>query len=227
MAEPPVGDEDRRPEGHAAPNSAVKATPGGDDNPGMDGLQPSEATVWRGALDQLLADMPGALVAAIGEDGIFVPLPASLGLGESTVLPGRSAMDFVRPGDWERIIAAGTRPTPPGRPGPSCGSRGPRTRRSTSTTSTSAASMASSLGSSSGPARREALAHGIELDDAPPRLARVRKNELAEFVAVDDATQQILGWSAEEMIGRRSLELIHPDDQELAIRSWMVMLAAR
>ena len=53
------------------------------------------------------------------------------------------------------------------------------------------------------------------------------KNDVAAFVEVDDAFLQILGWSAEDLIGHRSLEFIHPDDEELAIRSWMAMLAAR
>jgi len=227
MAEPPAGDEDRRTEGCAAPNPAVKATPGGDDNTGMDGLQPSEAIVWRGALDRLLADTPGALVAAIGEDGIFVPLPASLGLGEWTVLPGRSAMDFVRPGDWERIIAAWDQAHAAGSARTVVRLEGAANQEVDLYYFDERREHGVFVGVVVGPGAQEALAHGVELDDAPPRLARVRKNELAEFVAVDDATQQILGWSAEEMIGRRSLELIHPDDEELAIRSWMVMLAAR
>jgi diguanylate cyclase (GGDEF)-like protein/PAS domain S-box-containing protein len=58
----------------------------------------------------------------------------------------------------------------------------------------------------------------------PPRIARVRKNELAVFLEVDHATTKILGWSAAEMDGRRSLEFVHPDDQGRAIDSWMQML---
>ncbi|HLH13802.1 MAG TPA: sensor domain-containing diguanylate cyclase, partial [Solirubrobacteraceae bacterium] len=40
------------------------------------------------------------------------------------------------------------------------------------------------------------------------------------------ALTQILGWSAAEMIGRRSIEFIHPDDHALAIDNWMEMLSA-
>ena len=56
-------------------------------------------------------------------------------------------------------------------------------------------------------------------------MARALKNDAAIFLEVDDATLQILGWAAEDLIGHRSLEFIHPDDEELAIRSWMAMLA--
>jgi len=57
------------------------------------------------------------------------------------------------------------------------------------------------------------------------RVAHMRKNSVSEFLEIDDATTEILGWSAEEMVGRRSLEFIHPDDQEPAIEAWIEMLA--
>ncbi|MGA2307783.1 MAG: diguanylate cyclase [Acidimicrobiales bacterium] len=60
----------------------------------------------------------------------------------------------------------------------------------------------------------------------PARLARVRKSDVAAFLEIDEATSQLLGWSAEEMVGRRSFEFIHPDDQELAVENWMQMLAS-
>ena len=56
-------------------------------------------------------------------------------------------------------------------------------------------------------------------------MARVRKNEVAVFLQVDEATTKILGWTAEEMVGLRSLDFIHPEDQNLAIQSWMGMLS--
>jgi diguanylate cyclase (GGDEF)-like protein/PAS domain S-box-containing protein len=58
-------------------------------------------------------------------------------------------------------------------------------------------------------------------------VARALKNDLAIFLEVDEATLQILGWSAADLIGHRSLEFIHPDDEQLAIKSWMAMLAGR
>jgi diguanylate cyclase (GGDEF)-like protein/PAS domain S-box-containing protein len=40
---------------------------------------------------------------------------------------------------------------------------------------------------------------------------------------IDQATTELLGWSAEELIGRRTVELVHPDDAERAIDGWMAM----
>lgn len=58
----------------------------------------------------------------------------------------------------------------------------------------------------------------------PPRFARARKDIGAVFVDVDPALSEILGWSAEELIGRRTTEFVHPDDREAAIANWMQML---
>jgi diguanylate cyclase (GGDEF)-like protein/PAS domain S-box-containing protein len=70
-----------------------------------------------------------------------------------------------------------------------------------------------------------ALREPVPVSGLPPRIARVRKNELAVLVDIDAATTQILGWTRESVIGRRSLEFVHPDDHERAIQSWLQMLA--
>jgi diguanylate cyclase (GGDEF)-like protein/PAS domain S-box-containing protein len=56
------------------------------------------------------------------------------------------------------------------------------------------------------------------------RLARVYKSRTAEILGVDRAITDILGWASDDMVGKRSLEFIHPDDQGLAIESWAVLV---
>jgi diguanylate cyclase (GGDEF)-like protein/PAS domain S-box-containing protein len=56
-----------------------------------------------------------------------------------------------------------------------------------------------------------------------PRTTVVRKDEVGVIVAVDEAATAILGWQADEMVGHRSLEFIHPDDQDRAVANWMDM----
>ena len=63
------------------------------------------------------------------------------------------------------------------------------------------------------------------LPPLPARLARAHKNGAAVFTAVDPALCEILGWPADELIGRRSLEIVHPDDHDMAIANWVEMLA--
>jgi diguanylate cyclase (GGDEF)-like protein/PAS domain S-box-containing protein len=59
-----------------------------------------------------------------------------------------------------------------------------------------------------------------------PRLFRQRKNDIAVFIDVDDAVTDILGWDPSEMVGRASLDFIHPEDQTRAIEHWMEMLGS-
>ncbi len=59
---------------------------------------------------------------------------------------------------------------------------------------------------------------------AHPKLANVHKDGQAKIIAIDEGTTSMLGWTADEMIGRRSLEFVHPEDHELAINNWMEML---
>jgi diguanylate cyclase (GGDEF)-like protein/PAS domain S-box-containing protein len=64
-----------------------------------------------------------------------------------------------------------------------------------------------------------------ELPDLTPRFARVRKDELAILLETDDSFTKILGWAAEEVVGKRTLDLVHPEDQELALANWVDLLA--
>ena len=59
---------------------------------------------------------------------------------------------------------------------------------------------------------------------APPRYARVSKDVNSALVSVDAALPQILGWTREELMGRRVLDLIHPEDRNEGIATWMEML---
>lgn len=58
-----------------------------------------------------------------------------------------------------------------------------------------------------------------------PRLATIRKDERGFVTDVGGGIAEILGWAPEEMVGRRSLDFIHPDDHALAIDNWIEMLA--
>lgn len=58
-----------------------------------------------------------------------------------------------------------------------------------------------------------------------PRLCTMWRDELSVIRDIDDATTKILGWSRKELIGTRTLDLVHPDDRALAIVHWMGLLA--
>ncbi|MGA2037568.1 MAG: PAS domain-containing protein, partial [Acidimicrobiales bacterium] len=71
---------------------------------------------------------------------------------------------------------------------------------------------------------RATIAHATPAHS--PRFARVRKDGLAALLEIDEAFTQILGWKPEEIIGLRPLDIIHADDQTLAVDNWMDMLAS-
>ncbi len=58
-----------------------------------------------------------------------------------------------------------------------------------------------------------------------PKTSVIRKDQTAFITRVDEAASAILGWTREELVGRRTLEIIHPDDEERAIANWLDMLS--
>ncbi|MCP3989516.1 MAG: EAL domain-containing protein [Actinomycetia bacterium] len=58
-----------------------------------------------------------------------------------------------------------------------------------------------------------------------PRRLVYHRDATATFLWVDEATEQVLGWTADELLGRQALDFIHADDAERAIESWLAMVA--
>jgi diguanylate cyclase (GGDEF)-like protein/PAS domain S-box-containing protein len=54
-------------------------------------------------------------------------------------------------------------------------------------------------------------------------VARVVRDSVAVFTEVDDATTELLGWTAEELLGCRTTDIVHPDDTERAIEGWLAL----
>jgi diguanylate cyclase (GGDEF)-like protein/PAS domain S-box-containing protein len=57
-----------------------------------------------------------------------------------------------------------------------------------------------------------------------PRLVTMLKSPVSVVTEVGPEIAPLLGWDPDELIGQRTLELVHPDDQQRAIASWMDML---
>jgi diguanylate cyclase (GGDEF)-like protein/PAS domain S-box-containing protein len=187
------------------------------------------------ALTTLLASRRQTVVAATAEDGFRVELPASLDVAGHQALPVPAAratiLDVVVPADRIAVVATWE-----------------RARR--------AGMAACAVHAASDPRRRLSLSivdvrhsHGVyvavlsEDADAPaeggellaaalvvsvrPRTATMRKGMTAIITAVDDHAVGMLGWTPDQMVGLRSTEFIHPDDQERAIAGWLSLLSHR
>jgi len=187
------------------------------------------ATVLRALLDQHAA----AALCAIGPDGISVAMPDSVPTRGHPVVVARSPLDVVAPEDRIAVIEAWKciQTTPAqhssvtvrlaDEPGRTVDLHLLDVQRLHSVF------LAVILPKDDGADEGSFAFLSRERSPLPPRTARVRQNEVGLFLEVDEAISQILGWGGDELLGHLSLEIIHPDDHQLAIDNWMEMLAAR
>jgi len=180
------------------------------------------------ALDEVLAGLlrasPPGHVAAIDQNGLFVPLPPSLPLdGHPPIGTASSALDLVVPDDIQAVIRTWTSAR-------TSGAAHERVRLLAAPDTLVEIHFVDARHS-----------HGVYLGmvlGAPevsgtrtpaegalrPRYGTNRKDELGVFIECDDSYLQMLGRTAGDLVGRRGLEIIHPDDQTRAIANWMDQL---
>ena len=184
-----------------------------------------DADTLEAALGSLLEIYPEAPVAAHKLEGVIVEMPDSVPLLRNPVLEANSTLDLVMQDTilkgWERVVRKGA-------------SR--YTIQPLTDPNLRGMVYALDLRETHGviftltvfwtPDASDASGELPPLGELTPRFATMRKDETAVIVQIDEAVTEILGWSSEEMVGRRSLEFIHPDDQALAIENWMEMPAS-
>ena len=177
------------------------------------------------ACEALLLQHPTAPVGAIDDHGLYVPVPESIDVGTHAVVPGRSALDLVVPADRVIVIDAWERGRAHGAARASVRLRGSPDR--------SVVMQLFDLRERHGVlivviVGADRAAELVGLSDAPPiapRLAVQRKNDVAVITGIDAAFTQMLGWEDADIVGEGSLGMIHPEDQDRAIETWMEMLA--
>ena len=181
-------------------------------------------------LGSLLSCYPEAPVAALKQDGILVAVPASIPLLRNRALQARSGLDLVVQEDRVRLLATWDLVLSKGsgrclahlveRPDVTIVFYGLDLREAHGVVLVLFAPAPADAANGS----------AVRVPRAPkpaPRFATMHKDERSFIVEIDDALTQILGWSAEEMQGHRSIEFIHQDDHALAIDNWMEMLACQ
>ncbi len=178
------------------------------------------------ALRALLGQHPEALVAAIGNDGLFVPVPDDVPLTRHREVHARSALDVVAPVDRVAVIEAwdGARAD---------GAARVRVRLDTDVDRAVVLHFFDTrddygvfFGVIVADGGMDADVGLRPVTPVAPRVAKVHKNLTATILDVDDAATRMFGMAASDLAGQRSLDLIHPDDHERAIESWMQMLSA-
>jgi diguanylate cyclase (GGDEF)-like protein/PAS domain S-box-containing protein len=189
-----------------------------------------DAATRETTLHELLRSHRHAAFVALDDGAVRVPLPDDHQFAECHELPGgmaRTAIDFVRADDLMRVVGCWER-------------------------SRVAGWAQDRVGLSSQPGRECAITivdvrerYGVSIEvlvplfdvgaswpsapqawlptPRPVRTAVMRKNLSAVITGVDDRATSMLGWTAQELVGHRSLEFIHPADQERAIAQWLEM----
>ena len=185
-----------------------------------------DAETLENALTTLLTMYPEAPVAAHNQSGVMVPMPESVPLQQNPVLEARSGLDLIIRDElvmkgWERVNTEGASRYPI-RPVNHPDLVGmvyalDLTERHGVILVLSVFDAADQRG----PPRLP-----TDLPDLKPRFATLWKDQRGLIVKTDEALSEILGWSSEEMVGRRSLEFIHPEDHALAVDNWMEMLSS-
>lgn len=193
----------------------------------------TDAHVRDAALDALLSGHPEALVAALSPDGFRVVMPAQIGLPDHQVIPvpvDRATMiDLVASGDAMNVVAAWERAGRHGMAITTVHMRGTPEHPVTLTFIDARHRYGVWIGAftehdSATGLSGDALA-GPLMVPLRPRTATIWKSSRAIITGIDDRTTRMLGWTAEQMVGLRSTEFIHPDDHERAVANWMEMLS--
>src|SRR5207244_3167062 len=66
--------------------------------------------------------------------------------------------------------------------------------------------------------------NGMSAPDGAGLTVRMTRDTAGVITSVDPAIGEMLGWRPEQLIGRLSSRLIHPEDQATAIAAWIEMI---
>ena len=190
---------------------------------------PLEPETLDPTLGSTLRAHPDAVVLALDDGASRVPLPGIDRFATCRELPapGKTVMDFVVPQDrmvvtrcWERARAVGLG-TEQVRLS-DCSGRDHTLLIIDARARYGVWIEVLTLGAGVPPVAPSASSVRLP-PPSRPRTAVIHKNLSAVIVAIDDRAPALLGWMAEEMIGRRSLDFLHPDDHERAVGQWLEM----
>jgi diguanylate cyclase (GGDEF)-like protein/PAS domain S-box-containing protein len=199
--------------------------------PGVDGRDVPNATerlppsAIDTAFSRLLELNPDAPVAAIAPSGLFIPMPPEVPVHGRHILAGSSALDLVIHEDRTAVIETWEDASRQGAVHVHIHPLADREQTATLHFFDQTHRFGVYLGVLTG--YMGDLSNTQQEDGTvKPRYIAARKDPLAATLDIDEAVERILGWRPEEIVGRRSLEFIHPEDHERAIANWIDMLSA-
>ena len=175
------------------------------------------------ALRSLFRRNPAAIVAAIGDQGTLVPVPASVPDEGHEHFDGRLAMDLIVGEDHIAVIEAWTRaqhePVVTIQVHLLADRETPATIHMFDVRVEHGVHIIVMEGQN-----LDMIARSSDERAAIRRgAAHSKRDSAATFLEVDDRTIALLGWPADELIGKSTLDFVHPDDATQAIDTWMLM----
>jgi diguanylate cyclase (GGDEF)-like protein/PAS domain S-box-containing protein len=231
MESSPVGEEAAMEQvlGGAADGDAarVDSTTGDTPDREMKGVNRTREDEVNAVLAIMLAEHPEAIFYAIDGNGVIISMPDSVSLHGHDVVEGRrSALDMVVP-DYRRVvIETWEKARKTGVATAHVRLAADPERGVMLTFLDARAQHDVYIGIFSTSDQADLAVTRPDMPARAPRFTRVRKDGLALLLEVDEAFTQILGWMPEEVIGLRTLDLVHPDDETLAVDNWIDMLAS-
>src|SRR5690242_5138631 len=186
-------------------------------------------------LRSLLANHPEAAIAALGDDGFRIPLPGSVELDGHEALPvpedRATLIDLVLPDETMAVVVAWERARAAGAAICTARMRNDPNRFLAMTFLDMRHRYGVWLGVVTDPqsepggnADVTALAGSLAIP-LGPRTATMRKAWNGMCTGIDERLTRMLGWTADDMVGHRSLDFIHPDDHGRAVDGWMALLS--
>ena len=175
-------------------------------------------------LTSLLAQDPPAPVIAIAENSSIVPMPTSVPLRGHVVIEGlSSALELVVPDDFTDVIdcwqaawtvgAAHVLAHPATDPGLEM------VMHVVDATVAYGVYLCFVFGLPDVVQGQTQPGNGMR-----PRYGIMEKSDLSVVLSCDKSVQRMLGWDADELIGRRSLDFVHPEDRQRVIANWMDLM---
>jgi diguanylate cyclase (GGDEF)-like protein/PAS domain S-box-containing protein len=188
-----------------------------------------ELAVRDAMLKALLADDRGIAVAALADDGLRVALPDSVARGPHRALPASAdqatLLDVVAEADRGAVAVAWGRAHAQG-----IGVATVHALDDLDTPLTLTMLDARELHGVwlavltrdgdhvATPGSVQPIPHVVP---SRPRQATMHKSDIGIITQVDASATAMLGWTPEQLRGLRSTELIHPEDLDRAVSSWM------
>ena len=182
------------------------------------------------AAEALLREHPDALVCGLANDGLIVPVPESMGLWGQAAIEGRAVIDVVLAEDRMTVIDAWTRAkqerVAEGKVRLLSKPSQWMTLQFLDLRSAHGALLCVLLPSEEAPAQEQSR-EAEEVAPAAPRFCTLTEDETGVVLDVDESFTPMLGYTAEEVIGKSVLDHVHPDDRARSVEGWMAMLSTR